>query len=140
MRQVTECHDPVVSRDDEALVRRAYEQWNVEGPGVLRSYGSESIEVQDPPEMPDARTYRGQAEVLARLEEVAEAVGGRYAHIDDVSGVGDEVLVALTWRVADSPGSAILGEVFHLVRVENGKIVRMRVFLSRDEALAAASR
>ena len=77
--------------------------------------------------------------MLARLEEVAEAVGGRYAHIDEVTPVGDEILVVLTWRVDDSPTSAILGEVFHVVRVEGGKIARMRVFLARDEALAAAS-
>jgi ketosteroid isomerase-like protein len=92
----------------------------------------------DPPQMPDSRSYHGHAEVLARLEEVAEAVGGRYARIDEVTPVGDEVLVALTWRMDASPESAILGEVFHVVRVEDGKIARIRVFLTRDEASAAA--
>jgi ketosteroid isomerase-like protein len=130
---------PTMARDDEALVRRAYELWNSEGPRVLESFGADSVELVDPPQMPDSRAYRGYAAVLARLEEVAEAVGGRYAHIDEVRAVGDEVLVALTWRVDATPGSSILGEVFHLVRVERGKIALMRVFLSRDEALAAAS-
>jgi ketosteroid isomerase-like protein len=128
-----------MARDDEALVRRAYELWNNEGPRVLESFGADSVELVDPPQMPDSRAYRGYPAVLARLEEVAEAVGGRYAHIDEVSAVGDEVLVALTWRVDASPARAILGEVFHVVRVDNGKIARMRVFLTRDEALAAAS-
>jgi len=128
-----------MARDDEALVRRVYDQWNSEGPRVLESFGADSIELVDPPQMPDSRAHRGHAEVLARLEEVTEAVGGRYAHIDGLSPVGDEVLVALTWRVDASPESAILGEVFHLVRVDGGKIARIRVFLSRDEALAAAS-
>jgi hypothetical protein len=124
-------------RDDEELVRRAYEAWNDQGPGILESFGAESIELVDPPQMPDSRSYHGHAEVLARLEEVAGAVGGRYAHIDEVSSIADEVLVSLTWRMEASPESAILGEVFHVVRVEAGKIVRMRVFISRDEALAA---
>jgi ketosteroid isomerase-like protein len=128
-----------MSRDEEALVRRAYEAWNAEGPRVLESFGAESMELVDPPEMPDSRAYRGQEEVLARLEEVAEAVGGRYVHIDEVRAVGDQVLVSLTWRVDASPGSAVLGEVFHLVRVQDGKIERMCVFLTRDEALAAAA-
>lgn len=124
--------------DDQALVRRAYELWNSQGPRVLESFGADSVELVDPPQMPDSRAYRGHAAVLARLEEVADAVGGRYAHIDEVSPVGDEVLVALTWRVEASPESAVLGEVFHVVRVEGEKIARMRVFLTRDEAVAAA--
>jgi ketosteroid isomerase-like protein len=124
---------------DEELVRRAYEAWNDQGPGVLESFGADSIELVDPPQMPDSRSYYGRTAVLARLEEVAGAVGGRYAHIDEVVPVGDQVLVALTWRVDASQESAILGEVFHVVRVEDERIVRMRVFLTRDEALAAAS-
>jgi|SoiMethySBSTD1v2_1073268.scaffolds.fasta_scaffold85850_2 ketosteroid isomerase-like protein len=125
--------------DDQDLVRRAYEAWNDQGPGVLESFGADSIELVDPPQMPDSRSYHGHAEVLVRLEEVAEAIGGRFAHIDEVTPLGDEVLVSLTWRMDPSPDSAILGEVFHVVRVEDGKIACMRVFLTRDEALAAAS-
>jgi ketosteroid isomerase-like protein len=124
---------------DEELVRRAYEAWNDEGPGVLESFETDSIELVDPPQMPDSRSYHGHAEVLARLEEVAGAVGGRYAHIDEVTPAGDEVLVALTWRMDAAPDSAILGEVFHVVRVDDGKIACIRVFLTRDEAVAAAS-
>lgn len=128
-----------MASDDQELVRHAYDAWNDQGPGVLESFGAHSVELVDPPQMPDSRSYHGHAEVLARLEEVAEAVGGRYAHIDEVIPAGDEVLVALTWRMDASPDSAILGEVFHVVRVEDGKIVRMRVFLTREEALAASS-
>jgi ketosteroid isomerase-like protein len=128
-----------MEQEDEILVRRAYEAWNIKGPHVLESFAADSVELVDPPQMPDSRAYLGQAAVLARLEEVAEAVGGRYAHIDEVTAVGDEILVALTWRIDESPASAVLGEVFHVVRVEGGKIARMRVFLARDEALAAAS-
>lgn len=126
-----------MASDDQDLVRRAYEAWNDQGPGVLESFGADSIELVDPPQMPDSRSYHGHAEVLARLEEVAGAVGGRYVHIDEVTPVGGEVLVSLTWRMDPAPDSAVLGEVFHVVRVESGKIVRMRVFLSRDEAAAS---
>jgi hypothetical protein len=125
--------------EDEALVRQVYDLWNQEGPGMLKSFGAESIELHDPAQMPDSRSYRGIAAVLARLEEVATAVGGRYAQIDEVSSVEGQVLVALTWRVDPSSDSAILGEVFHLVTVGGGRIARIRVFLKREEALAAAS-
>jgi ketosteroid isomerase-like protein len=128
-----------MTREDEALVRRVYELWNRDGPRVLESHGADAVELDDAPEMPDSRTHRGHAAVVARLEEVAGAVGGRDVHIDDVSAIGREVLVALTWRVDASPDSATLGEVFHLVRVERGKIARIRVFLTRDEALAASA-
>ena len=122
--------------DDAAvrIVRDAYEAWNRDGPQALGPWVADELELRDPPEMPDARVWVGRDAVLARLEDVAAAVGGRWVELRGIRLAGDEVVVSMSWQVDDSRDSAVLGDVFHRVRVTNGKIDRMRVFLSEEAA------
>jgi ketosteroid isomerase-like protein len=119
-------------------VRRIYEAWNEDGLDVLAPRLAADVELDDPPEMPDAGNWRGRDRVLARLEDVASAVGGGWVDIKDVRAVGDEVLVSMVWQEDESKGSPPFGEVFHLVRTSGEEIVRMRVFLDREAAVEAA--
>ncbi len=119
------------------LVRRAYEAWNSRGLEALDPFAADAIELEDPPQMPDGATWRRRDAVFARLEDVAEAVGGSWVELREVRPVGDEVLVSMTWQRDDASGSPVLGDVFHVVRVRDGEIVRMRVFLSEADALDA---
>jgi hypothetical protein len=59
--------------------------------------------------MPDAATWRGRDAVLGRLEEVAAAVGGGSVEFDSLRAIGDEVLVAMRWKLEDESGDAALG-------------------------------
>jgi ketosteroid isomerase-like protein len=119
------------------FVEDAYRTWNASGPRAFMEFTAEGIELHDAPELPDAQVWVGREAVLARIEDVTEAVGGRAADIDDVRSAGDEVLVSLTWRV-DATSRTALGAVYHLVRVEGDRIVRVRVFLDENAAARAA--
>ena len=121
-----------------ALVRRIYEAWNSEGLDALVPWLSETVELQDAPEMPDAVSVHGRDAVLARLREVAEAMGGGSVELHELSAFGDEVLVPMVWRAGDQAGSAEFGDVFHVVRVSGEQIVSLRVFVDEDAARAAA--
>jgi ketosteroid isomerase-like protein len=140
MRQST---DPDIlnremSEHDVALVRRAYEEWNTAGLSALEKWAADAIELEDAPQLPDSGAWKGRAAVLGRLAEVAAAIGGTWVDIGDVATAGDEVLVSMVWREDDRAGSPAIGEVFHLVHVTGERIDRLRVFLERDAALAAA--
>jgi len=74
-----------------------------------------------------------------RTEEVAASIGGRWVDLREVRAAGDEIFVAMTWRVDRSSDSAVLGDVFHLVALAGGRISRIRVFLTEEDALAAAA-
>ena len=128
-----------MSERDIAVVRSAYEQWNETGLSALERWAAESIELEDAPQLPDAGSWRGRAAVLARLAEVAATIGGTSVEITDVATAGEDVLVSMVWHEDDSAQSPALGDVFHLVHVAGGRIDRVRVFLSRDAALAAAA-
>lgn len=123
--------------DDADLVRRVYEEWNERGLGAALPYFADDIELSDPPELPDAGTWYGVEAVRARLQAVAEALGRDDVQLVAVEPLGREVLVSLTWRTGGS-ASGVLGNVFHRTRMEDGRISRMRVFLSYEDARSAA--
>jgi ketosteroid isomerase-like protein len=131
----------VAADEREQLVRRAYEAWNAEGPGALMPFVTDDVELMDAPELPDAGSWTGRDAVLRRLTEVADAVGGHSGDLERFEAHHDVVLVTMTWRRDSDPeGETSLGRVFHLVRVEVGKIARIIVFLDQAAAHDELSR
>lgn len=116
------------------LVERAYSTWNERGPRAFVEYTTEDFELHDPPNLPDPDVWVGRDAAVARFEEVVAATGGRWADVDEIRPLGDEVLVTLTWRI--ERGGAALACVYHRVRVEGERIARVRVFLDQDAAVA----
>jgi hypothetical protein len=119
------------------LVEEAYRTWNASGPGAFLEFTTDGVELHDAPELPDAQVWAGREAVLARVEDVAAAVGGRWADVDDVRSIGDHLLVSLTWRLERGSPTTI-ASVYHVVRVDGDKIARIRVFLDQDAAARAA--
>jgi len=121
------------------LVRRAYEAWNAYGPGALEPFVADAVELRDAPELPDSGSWSGRDAVLARLADVAEAVGSSSGELEGFRAVGDDVLLTIDWQLEDDrPGEASLGRVFHVVRVADGMIARISVFLDEAAANSAA--
>ena len=119
-------------------MRAAYESWNEDGLDALAPRLAEACELHDAPEMPDASVWRGREAALARLDEVAEAVGGGSVEFESIRSLGDDVLVAMRWNVPREGGAMTLGSVVHLVAVRDGAITQIRVFLDERQATEAA--
>jgi ketosteroid isomerase-like protein len=132
-----EADRPAPARTRIRLIEEAYAVWNANGPRAFVEFTTEDVALHDAPELPDAQEWIGRQAIVARLEDVVAAVGGRWADIEAIRPVGDEVLVSLTWRL-DRESPTALASVYHLVRVEGDRIARVRVFLDEDAALRAA--
>jgi ketosteroid isomerase-like protein len=117
-----------------AIVRRIYKAWNSGGLDALAPHLAETVELQDAPQMPDAETVAGREAVLARLHEVAAAMGGGSVDPRELESSGEAVLVPMLWRAGPAAGSAEFGEVFHVVRLAGEQIASMRVFVDADAA------
>ncbi|HEV3378202.1 MAG TPA: nuclear transport factor 2 family protein [Thermoleophilaceae bacterium] len=126
---------PAASR----VVEEAYRTWNARGPRAFVGFTTETVEVHDAPEVPDAQVWTGHDAVVARLEDIVASTGGRWADIEAVQPVGDEILVTLTLRL-DRESPTTLGSVYHVVRVDGDRIARVRVFLDEGAAMRAALR
>ena len=128
-----------MSEESVGLVRRAYEAWNEHGPEEIASLLADDVELYDAPQLPDAETWCGRPAVLERLRAVAAAMGGGTVEFEDIRASGEEVLVAMLWHLDRGAADVELGQVFHLVHVEEERIDRIRVFLTESEARSASS-
>jgi len=117
------------------LVETAYRTWNESGPRAFVEFTTEDVELHDAPELPDAQVWVGRDAVVARLEDVVATTGGRWADMDEIRPLAEEVLVSLTWRL--DRGGPALASVYHVVRLESGRIARVRVFLDQEAAARA---
>jgi len=132
----------VVSDRDLEMVRRGYELWN-EGDieGMSRTCFAERIEYQTAPEWPGQQHFVGREAVESFLrEEVAEVIALSDVQIQRLEQVRDELVITLDARTQGVSSGIDLssGNIFHVVRVRDGRVDRVRAFLSEDEARAAA--
>jgi 1-acyl-sn-glycerol-3-phosphate acyltransferase len=130
---------PGVADDDPDawFVRCAFDAWNTMGPNSGAAWMSPWITLEDPPEQPDFRISRGREAVLARLEEVCEVFGGRWARVREARTVGDDVLVTMDLRSGPEPDARKIGRFHQLVTVAQDQITRMRVFTNEGDLEAA---
>lgn len=132
----------VVTPDEVELVRRGYEIWNQGDVARLAELCfAEDIEYQNSPEWPGQRVYRGSDEVARFLrEEVAEIIGLEGVRIERMDVIGDEILIAMQAQARGTQSGIEIGEVplFHLARMSDGKVARVRVYLDEEQAREAA--
>jgi ketosteroid isomerase-like protein len=121
------------------IVRRYYQVWNDGGIDAARAFWSDEIEWHDAPEMPDSGVYQGAESVAAHFRDLSGVLGEMEVHVDRVSPAGDEVLVLLLVHLDAQRGGLLLdGPIYETVRVEDGKISRIRLFLDKQNAFEAA--
>jgi ketosteroid isomerase-like protein len=126
-------------QENVEIVRRYYSAWNAGGIDAARAFWSDEIEWHDAPEMPDSGVYRGAESVAAHFRDLGGVLGEMEVHVDRLSSAGDEVLVLLRVHLDTQRGGLLLdGPIYETVRIEEGRISRIRLFLDEREALQAA--
>ncbi len=133
--------EPTPTGAEIAALRLGYERWNegdIAGVGALFT---EDAEYHNSPEWPGQRVYRGAPAVMAFLrEEVAKTIGLSEITIDSTDVFGSQVLFSMHARLSAFESGGEFGRVpvFHLVQMRAGCASRVRVFLTAEEARAAA--
>ena len=92
-------------------------------------------------EWPGQRVYRGSDVVVTFLkEEVAEIIGLEAVHILRMDVFDDEILIAMRAQAHGFQSGIDFGEVpvFHVARMQDGKVARVRVYLDEAQAIDAA--
>jgi ketosteroid isomerase-like protein len=132
-----------IGEHDLAMIRRGYELWN-EGDitGLSRACFADEIDYQTAPEWPGQQRFVGRVAVERFLrEEVAELISLSDVRIEAIEQVGAELVITLLARTLGTASGIDLpsGEIFHVVRVHDGRVDRVRAFLNEEEARAAAA-
>jgi ketosteroid isomerase-like protein len=119
------------------LVRRSFEAWNDEGVEAMPRFWVEDGAFEDPPELPDSSVYQGLGAVMERLRAL-NAVLPQSLLLEDLRSHGDQVVVLMRFQGSGSESGVPVDQPMGVVvSVTDGKIRRMRTFLSHDDALAA---
>jgi ketosteroid isomerase-like protein len=129
-----------MSEEHVELARQYYEAWNAQGQRATEHWRNSAIEFYDPPNFPDADRHIGEAAFRERIESFIEVGWDGQCRVQEYLDAGDEVVVA--WRaMGRSPhggGLPVDLTIVHVVLFEDGKIRRIRSYLSREQALEAA--
>lgn len=126
---------------DVETVRAGYARWNSGDTAALVELFTEDIEYQNSPEWPGQHVYYGANAVIRFLqEEVAEIIALSPVEIVRTDVIGSEILIELRARTHGRLSGLDLddGALFHVARMRDGRVARVRVYLDRREATRAA--
>jgi ketosteroid isomerase-like protein len=131
-----------VTPEELDLVRRGYALWNSgDFEGVAELCFADDIEWWNSPEWPGTRTYYGYDTVIRFLrDEVAEIIELSDIEIESLDVYGDEVVIQMLARTRGAESEVDIGKIpiFHVARMRDGRVARVRVYLTPGEAIGAA--
>jgi ketosteroid isomerase-like protein len=138
-REPASLNAPEESRADG--FRRVVDDWNERGLPAIESRWHEDVVWEEPDAFPDSGTHRGRDAVFSRIRERFEFLGVVSLEVVDVEEIGERRLyseVIVRGRGPTSGAPAEQHEFWVYEYAEDGRLIRWREFLDRDEALAAA--
>jgi len=124
-----------------AFVRRGYELWNEGDIRAVSRMWSDDFEWHNDPSWPGQTVYYGRENVVRFLEEeVADIIDLGEIEVERIEVVGDELVICMLAHTRGSESEVDIGKVpvFHVARVREGRVVRVRAFLDEERAFAAA--
>jgi uncharacterized protein len=132
-------YSAAMSQEYVDIVRRAAEWFNDRDLEALLGLFDEDAEWIEDPRYPGAETFRGPAGVERSIRKWWDAWGELAMLVDETIDLGDRVVVAGRVRArghdSDVAVEALFGGVYEF---RDGKVIRVRVLGSREEALEAA--
>jgi ketosteroid isomerase-like protein len=124
-----------------ALVRRGYELWNAGDLSTVSQMWSDDFEFHTAPEWPGQGVYYGRdAAVRFLTEEVAAVIELGEIEVERIDVFGEELLICMLARTRGHESNLDIGKVpvFHVARLRDRQVVRVRAFLDEAQAIAAA--
>jgi ketosteroid isomerase-like protein len=121
-------------------MRRGFGDWNERNLDVVASRWHEDIVWEEPEAFPDGAVRRGREAVVERMAERLRLLGQVQIEAVEVSEIGPRVLaeVVVHGRGSHSGVPASVREWLVFDFSDDDRVIRLREFLDRDAALAAA--
>ena len=124
-----------------AFVRHGYELWNAGDLATVSQMWSDDFEFHTAPEWPGPRVIHGrEASVRFLTDEIAAVIELSDIEVVGIEQVGDELMIAMVAHARGHDSQVDIGKVpiFHVARLRDGQVCRVRAFLDETQARAAA--
>ena len=128
-----------MSQDNVEIVRRAFEAFNRDGPEAALAWLAPDVEWHDLPDQPDAGVHYSHAGFLAAIEQFFGELEDYRVDLDETIDHGEQVIAC--FRVVGrgrGSGATFEQRMAAVWTLQNGCIVRVANFGTREEALEAA--
>jgi ketosteroid isomerase-like protein len=129
-----------VSAADVETLRRGYDAFRSGGVDAVLEYLDPDVEVTPIHQLPGSQTHRGHAGFRQYVEAMTEAFGELGWDAVDIVDLGDSHVLVETLFHGQGRGSGVPVEAtaYMLWTFRDGKAVRVRGYLERADAIAAA--
>jgi ketosteroid isomerase-like protein len=130
-----------LSADNVEIVRRSMEAFACGDMDAFLAAHHPDVEWRTAADEPNPETYRGRDGLRRFAADISEAWAGRFDDVmefEDFIDLQDWVVVPWTARLTGrSSGIEVEVSETYAVRVENGRIMRVDEYRTRDEAIEA---
>jgi ketosteroid isomerase-like protein len=125
---------------DVELVRGLYEAWFAGDQETALAGVDPDIEWIEPPDSPESDTHRGAEGISFSTERWLAPFDAWRMEIADIREIREGKVLMSARQYGRGRGSSVEVEawIFHLWTVRDGRAVRMQMFLTEPEAVAAA--
>lgn len=107
---------------------------------ALLSLWDDEVEFEEDPRFPEAGTYRGRAAVAAYFDSFKASFERFEFEVEDIIDAGEDRALMLVRESVRGLGSGVDTQMTSgwIMRIRDGKVVRVRPYVERQEALEAA--
>ena len=128
-----------MSQENVEIVRAGYDLLLQGDLDAFEDWITPDVVIVQPPEVPDAKTYEGPAAVAKAWQDWPDQWEDFRLDLIDLTDVGDDVVVSETRHRGRGRESGIEMDfrVFYVHYLRDGKLARMEMFFSREQALDA---
>ena len=128
-----------MSEENVEIVRRSVEAFNEQGLGAIAEFAHPEIEFQEPPTQPAPRTARGQEAARETWASFDAAWEEHQSEVKEIRKLTeDEVLLSSVEHFRGRDGMEISAPCWTIYTFRDSKIVKLRPFWDRAQALEAA--
>jgi ketosteroid isomerase-like protein len=129
-----------VSREKVEVVRAIYDAFNRGDTEAILELVDPAVSVEDRAVI-DGATYEGRDGALRFLAFQAEAFNAQSVELEELVDTTDEIVAVIRLR-GEGPRSGVPleGRFSHVWEVAGGMVRRLRVYVTKQEALEAAGR
>jgi ketosteroid isomerase-like protein len=131
-----------VGEQDVELIRRLHEAWIAGDREAALALADPGIEWVEPPDSLAPGTHRGAEGVEASMEDWTAPYEEYRLEVTELRDLGDGLVLACLHQYGRAHGSTVPVEskAFNLWTVRDGRAMRMEMYRTEAQALAAASR